>query len=31
VLERGYIEDGRLTLEELDEALDVVRMTQPPG
>jgi fumarate hydratase class II len=31
VLERGYIEDGRMTLEELDEALDVVRMTQPRG
>ncbi|MGH2428883.1 MAG: class II fumarate hydratase [Candidatus Limnocylindria bacterium] len=29
VLERGYVEDGRLTLEQLDEALDVMRMTRP--
>ena len=27
VLERGYVEDGKLTLEQLDEALDVLRMT----
>ncbi|MFF8770965.1 class II fumarate hydratase [Kitasatospora sp. NPDC015120] len=29
VLERGYVEQGRLTLEQLDEALDVLRMTRP--
>jgi len=29
VLERGYVEAGKLTLEQLDEALDVLRMTQP--
>ena len=27
VLERGYVDDGKLTLEQLDEALDVLRMT----
>jgi fumarate hydratase, class II len=27
VLERGYVEDGKLTMEQLDEALDVLRMT----
>ena len=27
VLERGYVEEGRLTVEQLDEALDVLRMT----
>jgi fumarate hydratase class II len=27
VLERGYVDDGKLTLEQLDEALDVMRMT----
>ncbi|ASO18439.1 fumarate hydratase class II [Actinoalloteichus hoggarensis] len=27
VLERGHVEAGRLTLEQLDEALDVLRMT----
>jgi fumarate hydratase class II len=27
VLERGYVEDGKLTVEQLDEALDVMRMT----
>ncbi len=27
VLERGYVEGGKLTLEQLDEALDVMRMT----
>jgi fumarate hydratase class II len=30
VLERGYIEAGKLTLEQLDQALDVMRMTLPP-
>ncbi|MER5349938.1 class II fumarate hydratase [Kitasatospora sp. NPDC002551] len=29
VLDRGYVEQGRLTLEQLDEALDVLRMTRP--
>ncbi|MGW7526553.1 class II fumarate hydratase [Streptomyces sp. NPDC054783] len=29
VLESGYIERGDLTLEQLDEALDVLRMTRP--
>ncbi|MFI5981648.1 class II fumarate hydratase [Streptomyces sp. NPDC051555] len=29
VLESGYIEGGSLTLEQLDEALDVLRMTHP--
>ncbi|WP_371676867.1 class II fumarate hydratase [Streptomyces sp. NBC_01276] len=29
VLESGYVERGALTLEELDEALDVLRMTRP--
>ncbi|MFD9339680.1 class II fumarate hydratase [Streptomyces sp. NPDC060028] len=29
VLESGYIERGDLTLEELDQALDVLRMTRP--
>ncbi|MFE2721244.1 class II fumarate hydratase [Kitasatospora sp. NPDC059327] len=29
VLERGYLEQGRLTREQLDEALDVLRMTRP--
>ena len=28
VLERGYVEAGKLTTEQLDEALDVLRMTQ---
>ncbi len=27
VLERGYVNDGKLTMEQLDEALDVLRMT----
>ena len=27
VLERGYVDDGKLTVEQLDEALDVLRMT----
>lgn len=30
VLERGYVEDGKLTLEELDAALDVLGMTNTP-
>ncbi|MCU1602312.1 MAG: class fumarate hydratase [Frankiales bacterium] len=29
VEERGYVEAGRLTAEQLDEALDVLRMTRP--
>ena len=29
VLEEGYVERGDLTLEQLDEALDVLRMTKP--
>ncbi|MFG2302833.1 class II fumarate hydratase [Actinacidiphila glaucinigra] len=29
VLETGYVERGLLTLEQLDEALDVLRMTRP--
>ncbi|MFJ9444248.1 class II fumarate hydratase [Kitasatospora sp. NPDC101235] len=29
VVERGYVEQGRLTTEQLDEALDVLRMTRP--
>ncbi|MFJ9952255.1 class II fumarate hydratase [Kitasatospora sp. NPDC091207] len=29
VLERGYLERGKLTREQLDEALDVLRMTRP--
>ncbi|MBT2478071.1 aspartate ammonia-lyase [Streptomyces sp. ISL-94] len=29
VLESGYVDRGALTLEELDEALDVLRMTHP--
>jgi len=29
VLERGHVEAGRLTEEQLDEALDVMRMTRP--
>ncbi|MGH8969943.1 MAG: class II fumarate hydratase [Actinomycetes bacterium] len=29
VVEQGYVEDGRLTMEQLDEALDVMRMTRP--
>ncbi|MCX4805468.1 class II fumarate hydratase [Streptomyces sp. NBC_01214] len=29
VLESGYVERGALTLEQLDEALDVLRMTRP--
>lgn len=29
VLDGGYVERGDLTLEQLDEALDVLRMTHP--
>ena len=29
VLERGYVDAGKLTLEQLDEALDVGAMTRP--
>ncbi|WP_016907684.1 class II fumarate hydratase [Streptomyces xiaopingdaonensis] len=29
VLEAGYVERGEITLEQLDEALDVLRMTHP--
>ncbi|MFB9239983.1 class II fumarate hydratase [Plantactinospora siamensis] len=29
VIERGHVESGRLTEEQLDEALDVLRMTHP--
>lgn len=29
VLAGGYVERGDLTLEQLDEALDVLRMTHP--
>ncbi|MGH8826681.1 MAG: class II fumarate hydratase, partial [Jiangellaceae bacterium] len=29
VLERGYVDDGKLTGAQLDEALDVLRMTHP--
>ncbi|MEZ0091151.1 class II fumarate hydratase [Streptacidiphilus sp. EB129] len=29
VLERGYVEQGKLTVEQLDAALDVLRMTRP--
>ncbi|MGY1454534.1 class II fumarate hydratase [Streptomyces sp. SS8] len=29
VLEAGYVERGELTLEQLDQALDVLRMTRP--
>jgi fumarate hydratase class II len=29
VLERGYVEAGKLTAEQLDEALDVLFMTHP--
>jgi fumarate hydratase class II len=29
VLESGYVERGDLTVEQLDEALDVLRMTHP--
>jgi fumarate hydratase class II len=29
VIEHGYVEQGKLTMEQLDEALDVLRMTYP--
>jgi fumarate hydratase, class II len=29
VIERGHLDDGRLTEEQLDQALDVLRMTHP--
>jgi len=29
VIERGHLEAGRITMEQLDEALDVLRMTRP--
>jgi fumarate hydratase class II len=29
VLEMGFVEDGQLTEQQLDEALDVARMTRP--
>ena len=28
VLERGHVESGKLTVEQLDEALDVLRMAR---
>ncbi len=31
VLERGYVDEGKLTEEELDRALDVLSMTRPDG
>ena len=31
VLERGYVDAGKITLDELDRALDVLSMTRPPG
>ncbi|URN06496.1 class II fumarate hydratase [Actinomadura madurae] len=31
VLERGHVKDGKLTVEQLDEALDVLRMTGSSG
>ena len=31
VLERGYVDAGKLTVEQLDEALDVLRMTGTPS
>ena len=31
VLERGYVDAGSLTIEQLDEALDVLGMTRPAG
>jgi len=31
VLERGYVDAGKLTADQLDEALDVLRMTRPAG
>jgi len=31
VLERGHVENGTLTVEQLDDALDVLHMTRPTG
>ena len=31
VLARGLVDDGKLTLAQLDRALDVLAMTRPPG
>ncbi|WP_370099836.1 class II fumarate hydratase [Streptacidiphilus sp. MAP12-20] len=31
VLERGHVESGRITEQQLDEVLDVLRMTRPEG
>ena len=31
VLSRGFVDDGKLTLAQLDRALDVLAMTRPPG
>jgi len=31
VISRGYVADGKLTLAQLDRALDVLAMTRPPG
>ena len=31
VIARGYVADGKLTLAQLDRALDVLAMTRPPG
>jgi fumarate hydratase class II len=31
VVARGHLRDGRLTEEQLDQALDVLSMTRPPG
>jgi fumarate hydratase class II len=31
VMSQGYVADGKLTLDQLDRALDVLAMTRPPG
>ena len=31
VLERGHVENGTLTVEQLDDVLDVLAMTRPAG
>jgi fumarate hydratase class II len=31
VLERGHVDSGTLTAEQLDSALDVLAMTRPPA
>ena len=31
VVERGHVAEGRITEEQLDDALDVLAMTRPPG